>query len=81
MPHSQQRKASMLAASFVITTLSMSGCDKTPKVSVNPPPPKTADCHPHAGNKDEHCHKTEAPKPPEPEEPRIITNPPRPAPK
>ncbi len=84
MSHSHQRKASALAASFVITTLSISGCGAPPevtKVSGNPPPPKTEDCHPHAGSKDEHCHKNEKPKPPEPQKPIIITNPPMPAPK
>jgi hypothetical protein len=81
MSHSHRRKASALATSFVITTLSISGCDKAPEVTVNPPPPKTEDCHPHGGNKDEHCHKNEKPKSPEPEKPIIIANPPMPTPK
>ena len=81
MSHSHRRKANALAASFVMTTLSLSGCNKTPEVTVNPASPKTEDCHPHAGSKNEHCHKSEKPKPLEPEKPIIIANPPMPAPK
>ncbi len=81
MSHSYQRKASVLATSFVITTLGISSCGKTPEVTVNPAPPKIEDCHPHSGSKDEHCHKSEKPKPPEPKKPIIIANPPMPAPK